>query len=353
MKNILIGIQPDLIGEESYSEKWSEFVRQRGAETLILDLLASDALDQARRCDGVMWRWAHTPKDKQSAQRILYSIEHYLRIPVFPNSKTAWHYDEKVAQNYLLKLLDAPVPRSWLFWDWNQAMAWVNEAPYPLVFKLSCGASSSNVLKVESKAEAIALINQSFHRGIFPSTMNQFRIPSGLPRNVKQARMLVWRVGDGLRYIWRGEYPRLHPLWWKPEYGYVYFQEFLPDNSYDTRITVIGNRAFGYRRLNRANDFRASGSGNFVVDPEAIDRRCIEIAFQISRRGKFQSMAYDFLFKEGQPVISEISYTFVDWMVHSCPGHWDSHLNWLEGQMWPQEAQAEDFLYEIQRRKAL
>ncbi len=347
MKKIIIGIHPDIIGEESCSERWSACVRKRGAETLILDLLAADALDQARRCDGVMWRWTHNPQDKQSAQRILYSIEHYLRIPVFPNSKTAWHYDEKVAQNYLLKLLDAPVPRSWLFWDWDQAMAWVNEATYPLVFKLSCGAGSSNVLKIESKAEAIALINQSFDRGIFPYTMNEFRTASGLPRSMKQARTLANRLRDGLRYIWRGEYPRLHPVWWKPEYGYAYFQEFLPDNNYDTRITVIGNRAFGYRRLNRPNDFRASGSGNFVVGPEGIDKRCIEIAFQISRRGKFQSMAYDFLFKQGQPVICEISYTFVDWTVHSCPGHWNSDLNWIEGQMWPQEAQAEEFLNEI------
>lgn len=26
--------------------------------------------------------------------------------------------------------------------------------------------------------------------------------------------------------------------------GYVLFQEFLPGNSYDTRVTVIGDRAF-------------------------------------------------------------------------------------------------------------
>jgi len=348
---MIIGIHPDGTIHGSYSEKWSGFLSQRGVEVQILNLLAPDALEQVRNCDGVMWRWIHTPHFKQSAQRIMFTLEHYLGIPVFPNWQTVWHYDEKIAQRYLLDLLRAPTPRTWLFWDRDQALAWARVAPYPVVFKLSCGASSSNVLKVESKAEAIALINQSFDRGIFPSTMNEFRIPSGLPHTVKQARMLVRRVGDGLRYIWRGEYPRLPLFWWKPEYGYAYFQEFLPDNNYDTRITIIGNRAFGFRRLNRPNDFRASGSGNLVVDPEAIDRRCIEIAFQISRRGKFQSMAYDFLFKEGQPVISEISYTFVDWTVHSCPGHWDSHLNWVEGQMWPEEVLVEDFLNEILHNK--
>jgi hypothetical protein len=114
---------------------------------------------------------------------------------------------------------------------------------------------------------------------------------------------------------------------------------------------VIGDRAFGFQRMNRPNDFRASGSGNLVFNPDLIDRRCIDIAFRVSRQGKFQSMAYDFLFKNGEPVICEVSYAYADWAVHSCPGHWDSNLNWIDGQMWPEEAQAEDFLARIQIAK--
>ena len=37
----------------------------------------------------------------------------------------------------------------------------------------------------------------------------------------------------------------------------MYFQEFLPGNAFDTRITAIGNRAFGFLRENRPRDFRA------------------------------------------------------------------------------------------------
>jgi hypothetical protein len=155
------------------------------------------------------------------------------------------------------------------------------------------------------------------------------------------------RALDSMRYIWLAEYPRLHPQLWKPEHGYAYFQEFLPGNDFDTRISVIGNRAFGFRRMNRPDDFRASGSGDILVDPGSIDPRCIEMAFRTSQQGRFQCMAYDFLFKEGDPVITEVSYTFTDWMVYSCPGHWDSALNWLDGQMWPEEAQVDDFLDQV------
>ncbi|MBN1147309.1 MAG: hypothetical protein JXA78_08635 [Anaerolineales bacterium] len=344
---MIIGIHPDRVGNESYSDKWKEFLEARGVETRPLNLLALDAVEQAKHCDGVMWRWIHNPQDKQSAQRLLYLIEHYLHIPVFPNSRSAWHYDEKVTQYYLLRALEAPVPQTWLFWNQADALQWAQTAPYPLVFKLSSGAGSANVIRVENSKAAIDLIERVFNRGIFPYTMNEFKEKS-FPRSLKAGKAVIRRVTDSLRYILRREYPSLHSVWWKPEHGYAYFQEFLPDNEFDIRITVIGNRAFGFRRLNRPGDFRASGSGRIEYSPSNIDPRCVEIAFQISERGGFQSMAYDFIYRQNHPVICEISYTFADWAVYNCPGHWERDGSWIEGKMWPEEAQIDDFVAQIE-----
>jgi glutathione synthase/RimK-type ligase-like ATP-grasp enzyme len=345
---MIIGVHPDQFGSESYSAKWIEFLEARGVEVRLLDLLAPDALDQARGCSGVMWRWTHCPQDKQSSPRILYVIETSLGIPVFPDAATSWHYDEKVAQLYLLQSLGAPMPETWVFWDKERADQWARTAPYPVVFKLGVGAGSANVVRVNSRQEALELIRRSFERGVFPYTMNEFRSPSGMPRSKNDLRAMWARAKDAARYLWRAEFPALHPTFWKPERGYAYFQEFLPENDFDTRITVIGDRAFGFRRMNRPGDFRASGSGDFDVTPERIAKRCVEIAFETSQRGGFQSMAYDFLFKNDQPTVCEISYTFADWAVHECPGHWRRDLRWIEGQMWPEEAQVEMFLGQIE-----
>lgn len=344
---MIIGIHPDRIDKVSYSDKWTEFLDARGVEVRVLNLLAPNAFEQARQCDGVMWEWAHNPQDKQSAKRILYTIEHYLDIPVYPDSSTAWHYDEKTAQFYLLQALNAPMLQTWLFWDKNSALQWARTAPYPVVFKLSSGAGSSNVIKVNNRSQAIGLINRAFKRGFFPYTMNEYKSIAGLPRSRSQLKSLIKRMIDSPRYLLANDYPALHPVHWKPEFGYVYFQEFLPDNEFDTRISIIGDRAFGLSRLNRPGDFRASGSGRIEHNPSAIDPRCVEIAFQISERGAFQSMAYDFLYRDGQPVICEISYAYVDWAVHDCPGHWRRDLSWVDGQMWPEEAQVEDFLTRV------
>lgn len=344
---MMIGIHPDSYDGNCYAEKWAAALRARGEEVKWLDLLAQDAFLQVDGCQGVMWRWPHDQSHKQSAKQILHVVEQYLGIPVFPDSRTAWHYDEKSAQWYLLRAAGAPMPETWLFWSRPQALAWAETASYPVVFKLSAGAGSTNVQLVRTQAEAVLLINRMFVWGIFPLTLNEFAPRTGLRRTWREWRAAWDRVRHALRYVWKGRYPPLHPQWWKPEFGYAYFQKFLAGNEHDTRVTVIGDRAFGFRRLNRPGDFRASGSGRLDFAPEQVDLRCVEVAFHISKELGFQSMAYDFLYDEGRPVISEVSYTFLDRAVHACPGHWTPELRWVDGSLWPEEAQVEDFLQRV------
>lgn len=345
---MIIGIHPDHNGTESYSDHWAEFLQQRGVQVRWLDLLAPDALNQIQGCDGVMWRWIHFPAQKQTAHILLFMIEQELGIPVFPNQKTTWHFDNKAAQAYLLKHLGAPVPQTWVFWQETDALTWAQTAPYPVIFKLTSGAGSSNVIKVQNKRQAEKLIRRMFHHGIFPSTMNEYR-RGGMPRSLRQFLLMGKRALQSPAYVFNAQYPQLDSVFWQPEAAYAYFQEFLPGNEYDTRVNIIGNRAFAFRRLNRPDDFRASGSGRLLYTPAEVDSRCIEIAFTLSRNSGFQSMAYDFLYQGGLPVVNEISYTFVNKAVYDSPGHWDEQLNWHEGHMWPEEAQVEVFLQELQK----
>jgi glutathione synthase/RimK-type ligase-like ATP-grasp enzyme len=140
----------------------------------------------------------------------------------------------------------------------------------------------------------------------------------------------------------RNEY---EPLNWQIEKNYVLFQKFLPNNLFDTRVSIIGERGFAFRRFNRRDDFRASGSGNINYDLDKIDLRAVEIGFNISNKLCFQSMAYDLLINDKQELeICEISYTYVDTAVYNCPGFWDKKLNWHQGHYWPQYCQLADAL---------
>ncbi len=99
------------------------------------------------------------------------------------------------------------------------------------------------------------------------------------------------------------------------------------------------------KSLVSAIDFRASGSGNADWSQKDIDNRCIKLAIETSKRNGFLCMSYDFLFDEqGNPLISEMSYTSPDWSVWSCPGYWDQNLGWHEGHLWPEYCILSDLL---------
>ena len=116
------------------------------------------------------------------------------------------------------------------------------------------------------------------------------------------------------------------------EKGYVYFQDFIPGNSFVIRVCVVGGRAFALKRMTRKGDFRASGSGNIVYDKKQIDERCVKIAFEVNEKLKTQSIAYDFVFDtDNQPLIVEVSYAYAVKAYDLCEGYWTKDMRWHEG----------------------
>jgi len=276
-------------------------------------------------------RFTQHDSSLQLARDILPVVENAFGIPCFPNQATAWHYDDKVKQYFLLKAYGFPITKSWVFYDRAAALEWATQAAYPVVFKLRGGAGSMNVILVKTPQQAISLIRRIFGRGIYPEKF--------LSRHT--VRFKHFSLYSELHHIVGNLYRRFMGVdpspYWRVHKNYALFQKFLPDNEYDTRITVIGDRAFAFRRMVREDDFRASGSGRINYDIDKIDLRCIQIAFEVSEKLGFQSMAYDFLRnEEGQPEFCEISYTYVSHAVYNCPGYWDRGLNWHEGHFWPE-----------------
>ncbi len=75
--------------------------------------------------------------------------------------------------------------------------------------------------------------------------------------------------------------------------GYVYFQEFIPNNGFDTRVEIVGDKAIGLIRYTRENDFRASGSHNNKYDAELIPEGAIDFAFYVAEKLGIQAVALD------------------------------------------------------------
>ena len=105
-------------------------------------------------CDGFLWWFAHVPGTRRLATRVVFAVLHGRRLPTFPNFQTIWHFDDKVGQKYLLDAAGIPMPRTWVFWRMEDALAFSRSAAYPLVIKLAGGIVSENVRRVADAHEA-------------------------------------------------------------------------------------------------------------------------------------------------------------------------------------------------------
>lgn len=327
---------------DSFSERWIEYCKKEQIDYKIVNCYDSDIIAQLKDCEALMWHHHHANfKDVLIAKKILFALEH-AGVKIFPDFRTSWHFDDKVAQKYLLEAIGAPLAPSYVFYDKKEALLWAKNTTYPKVFKLKGGAGSANVKLVRTKADCVKLINKAFGCGF--SQFDQW--------GYFKERFNKWRTGkDTLLGVTKGfarlfiptDYAKMQAR----EKGYAYFQEFIPNNKFDIRIVVVGDKAFAVKRMVRENDFRASGSSNPVYDKEQISIACVKIAFKLNKKLKSQSIGYDFVFeKNGEPLIVEIGYGFAIEFYDPCPGYWDSNLNWYEGQFNPQEWMVENLIKE-------
>ncbi|HMP76419.1 MAG TPA: hypothetical protein PKE12_09000 [Kiritimatiellia bacterium] len=336
-----------------FQERWIPALERHGASPLPVDLRSPGILDILRGVDAVMWHPWHHAADLQLARRLLPILERELHLPVFPNLRALQTFDDKIAQHYLFQAHQLPTPKTWVFWTRAEAGAWAAQARFPVVAKLASGAGSSQVRLIQNAREAGQWINAAFSRS---GILAEDPFPRTMPAWEQTARRLARRLrhaaccaGAALT----GRYPPLPREQWVPQKDVVYFQEFLAGNTHDTRVTVIGNRAFGYRRWNRPGDFRASGSGSIDHTPEAVDPRCLRLALEAAARIGNQSLACDILQREGtgDPLLVEVSFGYVSRVVQECPGFWTPDLTWVPGSVWPEDAHVEDMLALIQQRR--
>jgi glutathione synthase/RimK-type ligase-like ATP-grasp enzyme len=233
-----------------------------------------------------------------------------------------------VGQKYLLEAIGASMVQTDVFYDKKSSTDFLNKTSFPKVFKLRGGAGSSNVKLIKSKSEAQRFVNKAFGSG-FPSYDRWGNLKETWTHFKRKPATKYMEFLKSLRRLFVStEYARLHGT----ESGYVLFQEFIPNNTFDIRVVVIGGRAFALKRLVRKNDFRASGSGFIEYDKDLIDERCVSISFDVAKKLKGQCVAYDFVFDTlNNPLIVEINYGFAHEAYFKCPGYWDEQLNWHSG----------------------
>lgn len=326
----------------SFSDRWIAYCESAGISYKIINCYKNSILEDIADCDALMWHFHHnSPKAKLCAKQILISLKQSGR-RVFPDFNTMWHFDDKLGQKYLLESIDAPLVPTWVFYDREEATRWAENVSYPKVFKLRAGAGSHNVRLVRNSKAARRLIRKAFNHGFsLYDPLGSLRERWRLFRLNKTNLLDIFE--GVLRFVVPPPFARLQGH----ERGYVYFQEFIANNDHDIRVIVIGDKAFAIKRLVRKGDFRASGSGFIFYEKELFDIETLRLSFELAEKLKTQCLVLDYVYKNGQPFVLEISYGFTPEGYDACPGYWDKNLIWHERRFNPYGWMVEHLINEI------
>ena len=131
--------------------RWIDYCDKNNIPYKMVNCYDNDIIQQLKDCSVLMWHYHQaSPTDIVMAKSLLFSLEQS-GTKVFPDFNTAWHFDDKVAQKYLLEALEIDLVPTWVFYDKKTANDWIEKTSFPKVFKLKGGAGSQNVQLAKTK----------------------------------------------------------------------------------------------------------------------------------------------------------------------------------------------------------
>ncbi len=153
-------------------------------------------------------------------------------------------HENKGFQELLRRRLDLPALPAAYFGNEKGLDGFAEDFTYPKVFKATSGYQSTGVQLVRSADDLRAVV----HRLNRPAGLAKYRLKEGLKKNVLR--------------------DRYHPEMYEDcvHTGPYVVQDFVPGAAGDWKVLIFGDRFYVLRRLVRAGDFRASGSGRFSYD---------------------------------------------------------------------------------------
>lgn len=331
--------------ETSFSSKWLEHCKEKKIPYKQVNCYSNSIIRDLNDCDALMWHFHHAnPKDTLFAKQLIYSLDTAGK-KVFPDPQTCWHFDDKVGQKYLLESVGAPLIPTNIFYDKTDALTWLENTSFPKVFKLRRGAGSNHVRLVNTKSQAETLVRKMFGKG-FP----QYEKTASLKERWRRYRSGRVSFKEILKGIGRFIYPTRFSKIVGNEKGYIYFQDFIAGNNHEIRVHVVAGKAFAVKQMNREGDFRASGNEQVRYDVKDIPEEPVRIALETAGRLKLQAVVIDFLYHDGQYLISEMSYGY-DTDTRKCTGYWDESMKWHNESFDPAEWMVQALLKKVDEDK--
>lgn len=237
----------------------------------LVDLFAADWIEQIRQsgCDlFVVWPGECIAEWKKLYDERLLFLTRELGKRLLPSYDELWLYGSKERQCDWLKIHGFPQPDTRVFYRLDDALAFVRQAPFPMVAKTDIGAASYGVRILENRRQAERLVRRVFSCGI------------------------VGHCADRSAWQWQ----------------HILLQEYVAGEFEEWRLVRIGESFFGHRK-GRGSDGLYSGSGLCLWEDPGTE--LLDLLKRVTDAGNFKSMCLDiFRTTDGRLLINECQAVF-------------------------------------------
>ena len=311
----------------NWANVWADYCQDNNIDYEFLDLFRCDPIEKLKDFQILLWHFdQYNHAEMLEARSILFSAKK-MGLKVFPDYNDIWHFDDKIAEMYLLQSINAPIPKSYVYYDYKFVKRAVDEGNFifPIVAKLRSGSGSHNVKLIKTKRSLWSYASKMFSKGINPAPSIFYKTTSNIrsSHNKQQFLNKMKRIPEFFRTLSNARrLPR--------EKDYVYLQEFIPNDGFDMKVVVVGDKCTFIVRPVRSHDFRASGGGEVFFDKKYFNKQVIESAFKVADALGSQCMGFDYVVNKetGEGMIVEMSYGFSHQAVMTSNGYYDRDLNW-------------------------
>jgi len=264
----------------------------------IIDFFASNWLESIKKsdCNGFLVRPPCSYQERLNIYKErLYFLNKVLKKPIYPSFNEIFLYENKRNVATWLKIHDFPHPETRIFTKKDEALDFINNAVYPVVFKTNTGAGSERVNIIKSRFFSRVIVELIF--GIRPE------FAFGNTNFVKKLGLKIFpNIGEAQRH-------------------YLIAQDFK-DIKWEWRIIKVGKSYFGHQKLSKNGFCSGSDLVGWVEPPKEL----LFLAKKICETGQFNSMAIDiFETTDGQYYVNELqslfgSYVESQMYINNIPG---------------------------------
>jgi glutathione synthase/RimK-type ligase-like ATP-grasp enzyme len=246
--------------------KYQKYFKSQNIKTVLFDIDCPDWIEVEKKHNPDFYFWYADQKEHEYSKildKVLF-IENIFQKKIFPSSKMYFFHGDKTKQYQLFKSLGLPHIPTNIFFKKELAQKFIDQTKYPFILKDPYGYNGLHLFQIKNKKEAQIKLNKIFDKGLLTGC--------SLCKDI------------------------------------FYTQKFITIEK-DLRVITLGNKAISaYWRTSDHWKHNVHLGGQISFDD--IPQKALDQCLGVSKKMKFDWMAYDLIIKNDKIYFIELACNF-------------------------------------------